>query len=102
MACGRPVLVSRGAAVHEILTDHENALLFPARDPAALAQRIEWLAANPRLRQEIAQRGMTLARTTYNWSRFADQIVGACQEVLREERPDAATLSARERLSQDR
>jgi glycosyltransferase involved in cell wall biosynthesis len=77
MACGQPVLVSRGAAVHEVLTDQENAGLFPARDPEALAQRIELLANNPQMRQAIAQKGMTLARTTYNWERFAGQIVSA-------------------------
>lgn len=85
MACGRPVLVSRGAAVHEVLTDQETALLFPARDPQVLAQRIQLLAENPALRQEIARKGTTLVRNTYNWNRFADQIVDACQEVLRQE-----------------
>ena len=95
MACGRPVLVSRNAAVHEVLTDKENALLFPARDPEALAQRIQLLAGDPALREEIARKGMTLARTTYNWSRFAGQIVDACQEVLRQEPLPEATVPVR-------
>jgi glycosyltransferase involved in cell wall biosynthesis len=102
MACGRPVLVSQGAAVHEILTDQETAILFPARDPAVLAQRIEWLAANSQLRQEIAQRGMTLARTTYNWSRFADQVTEACQKVLRGEQSLKDELQVAARPTQDR
>lgn len=87
MACGRPVLISRGAAVHEVLTDQENAVLFPARNPEVLSQKIELLANNPQMRQGIAQKGMTLARTTYTWNRFAGQMVAVCKEVLSGNQP---------------
>lgn len=86
MACGQAVLVSRGAAVQEVLTDQETALLFPARDPEALSQRIQLLVADTGLRQSIAQKGMAVARSTYNWTRFAEQNVEVFQEVLREEK----------------
>jgi glycosyltransferase involved in cell wall biosynthesis len=86
MACGRPVLVSRGAAVHEVLTDQETALLFPAHDPEALSQKIQLLVSSPELRRSIAQKGMALARSTYNWTRFAEQNVEVFQEVLGEEK----------------
>jgi glycosyltransferase involved in cell wall biosynthesis len=81
MACGCPVLVSQGAAVHEVLTDNENAVLFPPRAPKALAEKIELLANNPQLRQRIAQAGMALARAAYNWERFAGQISQICDQV---------------------
>jgi len=87
MACGCPVLVSRGAGVHEVLTHGDNALLFPPRNPPALAEQIEVLASQPELRQKIAQRGMHLARETYNWDRFADQICRVCQEVVEPNSP---------------
>ena len=77
MACGCPVLVSEGAAVHEILTDNETAVLFPARQPDALAVKIEMLLSYPELRRGIAEAGMQLVRTKYNWERFAEQIVQA-------------------------
>src|SRR5262249_987320 len=54
MACGCPVLVSRGAAVCEVLTDQQDAVLFPARDSSALAGRIELLITQPELRCEMA------------------------------------------------
>ena len=82
MACGCPVLVSQGAGVHEVLIDGENAMLFPPRNPQALAEKIEALAGGPQLRRKIAQSGMQLARDTYNWDRFADQICRVCQEVF--------------------
>jgi len=71
MSCGVPVLVSTGAAVHEILTDGENALLFPARTPQALASAVEKLIRQPELRASIAGRGRELVRTTYNWDTYA-------------------------------
>lgn len=82
MSCGCPVLVSSGAGVHEILTDKVNALLFPPRNPEVLADRIELLITQPHLRSELARKGMELARTSYTWDRFADQVCRLCGEVL--------------------
>lgn len=78
MACGRPVLVSRGAAVHEVLTDNENAILFPARNPAQLAEKIQYMIQQPAERSRIAQAGMILVRTKYNWEEFARQVAEIC------------------------
>jgi glycosyltransferase involved in cell wall biosynthesis len=83
MSCGTPVLVSQGAAVHEVLTDGENALLFPPRNPDALAARIHDLATQPALRARIAQQGMELVRTKFNWEQFARQIEQVCKELVR-------------------
>ena len=81
MACGCPVLVSQGAAVHEVLTDGEDAFLFPARNPEALAARIQSVATQPELRAKVAQHGMELVRTKYNWEQFARQIEQVCVEL---------------------
>lgn len=90
MACRCPVLVSQGAGVHEVLTDGDNAVLFPPRNPKVLAEKIEAVANQPQLRRKIGQNGMQLARDTYNWDRFADQISRVCQEV--DQRDSAAVL----------
>lgn len=84
MACGRPVLVSRGAAVHEVLTDNENAILFPPRDPEALAEKVDYLMSRPTDRERIAQAGTALVRTKYNWEEFARQISTICEKLLKE------------------
>jgi glycosyltransferase involved in cell wall biosynthesis len=82
MACGCPVLVSKGAAVHEVLADNETAILFPPRDPDTLAQKINYLMNQPQERDRIAQAGMSLVRTKYNWTEFARQVSQACEVVL--------------------
>lgn len=83
MACGCPVLVSRGAAVHEVLTDGQDALLFPARDPEALAAKVQMLMADPEQRARIAEAGMLLVRTRFNWERFAEQMVAVFDQVIK-------------------
>jgi glycosyltransferase involved in cell wall biosynthesis len=83
MACGCPVLVSRGAAVHEVLTDGENAFLFPPRNPEMLAAKIQSVAAEPALRARVAQQGMELVRTKYNWEQFAWQVAQVFQDLIR-------------------
>jgi glycosyltransferase involved in cell wall biosynthesis len=82
MACGCPVLVSRGSGVHEVLADRDNALLFSPRNPEELANKIEVLISQPGLRHEIARKGMKLARDSYNWDRFTQQIETACRGFI--------------------
>jgi glycosyltransferase involved in cell wall biosynthesis len=91
MACGCPVLVSQGAAVHEILTDGENAILFPPRNPEALAEKIQELANRPAMRAKIAQQGMDLVRTKFTWKQFARQIGQVCHELLKAKHAPART-----------
>lgn len=85
MACGCPVMVSQGAAVHEVLTDNENAILFPARDPKALAEKIDYIIQRPHERGRIALAGMELIRKKYNWEQFGRQISEICARLLRGE-----------------
>jgi glycosyltransferase involved in cell wall biosynthesis len=81
MACGCPVLVSRGAGVHEVLTEEENAVLFPPRESALLAQKIDFLISQSELRQEIAERGMQMVRDECTWHKYAARVSGVCQLV---------------------
>ncbi|MGH9512036.1 MAG: glycosyltransferase family 4 protein [Terriglobales bacterium] len=93
MACGKPVLVSMGSGVHEIMTDNENAFLFPPKDPQSLAEKIEIVISQSDLRKSVAENGMRLARETYTWSHFADQISAIASEfAVREHPPELATL----------
>lgn len=81
MSCGRPVLVSRGSGVHEVLTDGSDALLFPPRDPDVMAAKIEMLVRDSRLREKISQNGMRLVREEFNWDRYAAQVESIAREI---------------------
>jgi glycosyltransferase involved in cell wall biosynthesis len=76
MAAGRPVVATGLGGSGDYLADGENALLFEARDPAALAAAVSALAADPRMRDRLREEGFrTAARHTarsFNASALAE------------------------------
>jgi glycosyltransferase involved in cell wall biosynthesis len=53
MAVGTPVVSTGVGGIPEIITDRENGLLVPPRDPSALAEAIERLLDDSPLRERI-------------------------------------------------
>lgn len=70
LSCHRPVIVSRGSGVHEVLRDGETALLVPPRDPEALARAMAQMMSNPGLAARIAERGHKLVLSQFTWKHF--------------------------------
>jgi glycogen synthase len=62
MGVGRPVVATGRGGSGEYLSDGENALLFDAEDPAALAEQIMRLANDDVLRQRLRAHGLETAR----------------------------------------
>jgi glycogen synthase len=62
MGVGRPVVATGRGGSGEYLRDGENALLFDAEDPAALADRIQRLATDEQLRARLRTNGLETAR----------------------------------------
>lgn len=57
MAAGRPIVSTDVGGVREVVEDGRTALLAPARDDAALADRIERLASDRALRERLGRAG---------------------------------------------
>ncbi|MGD0114447.1 MAG: glycosyltransferase family 4 protein [Dehalococcoidia bacterium] len=85
MACGRPVVVSTGAAITEALTDHQTALFVPPRDPEAIAAAIIRLVEDPALARAIGERGRRYVNEAMSWRRYARSMLAVFQESLAEE-----------------
>ena len=76
-ACGAPVVLSDIPAHRETLGD--DALFFPPRDAAVLAERIRHLLGSDMLRRSLAERGRErVAR--YTW----DAAAGSLRTLLHE------------------
>jgi glycosyltransferase involved in cell wall biosynthesis len=60
-----------------VLTDGENAILFPPRSPKVLAEKIDSVLDQPELCQKIAARGTELVRNHYNYDTYAAQMEAA-------------------------
>jgi hypothetical protein len=81
MAAGKPVVVSTGSGVHEVLEDHKTALKVPPYDPDAIAERLELLYRNPRLRAALADSGKNYSRKRFSWERYAQEMMDAFEQA---------------------
>ena len=75
MACGTPVVTSRGTAMEEVAAG--AAILVDAKDPAAIADGIRDAEAR---REELVPLGLARARE-HTWERAADAIVELWREL---------------------
>jgi glycosyltransferase involved in cell wall biosynthesis len=72
MAVGTPVVASNTASLPEVLGD--AALLVAPHDHRGLAQAIEAVLTNPRMRARLVQAGKKRA-ALYTWVNCAEQTV---------------------------
>jgi glycosyltransferase involved in cell wall biosynthesis len=78
-AMGRPLVATDVPGCREVVRNGVNGLLVPARDAVALAEAIESLLKNPKLRAEFGAASRQLAE-----ERFSDQrVVGSILDLYR-------------------
>jgi len=80
LACGAPLVTADTVAARELLVDGESAILVPPGDAAALADALRRLAADPALRQRIAEGGLRVYR-----ERASEDVLGARWRALLEQ-----------------
>jgi len=76
MACGTPVVTSRGGATEEVADG--AAVLVDPFDPADIASGIERAVLR---RDELVRRGLERVRTFGGWSAVADATVEVYREL---------------------
>ncbi|MBI3450685.1 MAG: glycosyltransferase [Acidobacteria bacterium] len=82
MACGRPVVVSRGGGAPEIFTEGEDAVGFMSGDAGDLASVILRLVARPDLRRGLGERGRVTAVTRYSRARLGPEVRTIYERVI--------------------
>jgi phosphatidylinositol alpha-mannosyltransferase len=81
MAAGRPLVASRIDGYAELLNDAACATLVDVDDPAAIADAIGSLLADPELRRALGVRAATHA-TAYDWSIIARRLEDIYRRVV--------------------
>jgi len=81
MACGCPVIVSDAASLPEVTGD--AAITVKPHDTSGLADAIEIVLTDKRLRQELVSKGFDHARQ-FSWEKTARETLGIYQSVERE------------------
>lgn len=71
-ACGTPVIGSSSGAIPEVVG--HGGLIVPERDPAALAEAVGRLAAQPAWCRELGAIGQRQVEARYTWGQVAQQM----------------------------
>lgn len=96
LASGRAVVASNIEGFAGVMTDEVEGLLVPPKDPDAIVSAITRLLKNPKLRQELGQRGQAQA-AHYSWDNVAHRVLSYYERLLYERRQVAESRGARER-----
>jgi glycosyltransferase involved in cell wall biosynthesis len=78
MACGTPVVTSRGSALEELYAG--TAWLVDPRSPRALADAMERLLSDEQLASELSRRGLERARAL-GWETTARRLAEVVEAV---------------------
>ena len=80
MAAGRPVVLAINGVIRTVVEEAGAGLAVPPGDPAALAEAIRALAANPQAARDMGRRGRAHAEAAFDRADLAAQM----ERVLRE------------------
>ncbi len=81
-SCGRAIVASDVPGCREAVRHHENGLLVPARDAAALAAALRLLIEDAALRRRFGQRGREMAVQEFSVVRVAEETLALYRELL--------------------
>jgi glycogen(starch) synthase len=82
MAAGTPVVVTRTGGLGDLVRPGETGLVVPPAAPAALAEAVGRLLADPEGRVAMAQRARTDAAERFGWDTVARRTLQAYSSVL--------------------
>ena len=80
MACGLPVIATRNAGADDVIVDGATGFLVPIRSPEAIAEKINWCAAN---RSLVDGMGIAAGKRAaeFTWRAYGDSIVAAVRAL---------------------
>lgn len=95
MACATPVIGSDVGGIRTTVEDGKTGYLVPPRDPAALAERLVQLRAQPDRCAALGRAGYERAHRFYTWRGVVDRLVDVYRDVARERAGTTAATSRR-------
>jgi glycosyltransferase involved in cell wall biosynthesis len=88
MACGTPVVTSRGSSLEEVAGD--AAVLVDPLDELSIAEALKRVLAEPELRRSLGQAGLRRSRQ-FSFANAARQTIGVYERVMGAERTEECT-----------
>jgi glycosyltransferase involved in cell wall biosynthesis len=76
LSCGLPIVVTANAGAEDLVEQGKTGFVVPIRDPAALAERLNWIADHRDWVTDIRPDVLEKARQS-GWNRYTDAILSA-------------------------
>lgn len=70
MACGCPVIATTNTGAADLFSDRVEGFIVPVRAPAVLAEKMQLLADNPDLQQQMAIASLARVKTIGGWASY--------------------------------
>lgn len=81
LTAGLPVVATYQSGLP--ITDGATGCVVPMKDAAAIADKIEWLIANPQERERLGRNAAKMMRESYTWEKYAENVKGIYEELLK-------------------
>lgn len=82
MSCALPVIATATGGIGEVITDGQNGLLIPPRDPSAVAESISTLFKNPDLRVSLGAQARQTVLKEFTLEQQAVLFISLYKQVL--------------------
>jgi len=97
MACGVPVVATRVGGTPEVVVDNECGLLVPAGDASTLAEAIDRLLVDPRLRARLSNAALQRVAERFSMSRMVQDTENLYETMVARRSLRPALREAKER-----
>ena len=81
-ACGKPVIVSNVGGLPEVVENEKTGLIVEKQNSSLLAEAIEKLISNLKMREEFGNNGRQKVLREYDWQHSLDTMVAVYNSVV--------------------
>jgi starch synthase len=72
LACGCPIIATPNTGASDLFTDGKEGFIVPLRSVQALTDKLQLLADNPNMRDEMSENGLNLVKSLNGWDKYGD------------------------------
>jgi len=82
MACGCPFVASNHTGAEDLITDGLEGCIVPVRNVDVLADKLQQLADQPKLRDEMGEKALQKIQSIAGWGDYGDKAMKIYREVI--------------------
>jgi glycosyltransferase involved in cell wall biosynthesis len=82
MAAGLPIVTTDHGCIRESVIDGKNGFLIPKKDPVAVAEKVNLLVENQKLRKQMGNKSRQLYEAGFTKEHFIRKMIDAIKLTL--------------------